>query len=95
MKNHNAGDLVHVPAGAYRMKLADERDQYKIPFTANILRKPLVGIFKEPVDHTTSIVVFYDGEWVVENSCVYCKNEGGNNVGNNKHKEQQQHLASV
>ena len=71
----NTGDLVHIPAGVYRMKIAENDDQYKIPFSANILREPHVGIFKEIVDHTTCVVVFHDGEWIVEKDYVYSKME--------------------
>ena len=60
MSDFKTGDLVHIPSGSYRMKIYSQDKQYKIPFSANILTEPLIGVFKETVDHTTCVVV-YDG----------------------------------
>jgi hypothetical protein len=95
MKNFNTGQLVHVPAGAYRMKVAHTQEQYKIPFSANIMTQPMVGIYKESVDYTTSVVVFHDGEWIVEDSCIYTKNEGENHVGIDKCSQDRSKLVSA
>ena len=94
MKTFETGQLVHIPAGSYRMKI-QETDQLKIPFTANIMTKPLVGIFKEIVDHTTCVVVFHDGEWIVERACIYAKNEGEQDAGAGKYNETRRSLATV
>ncbi len=95
MSHFKTGDLVHIPSGSYRMKVYSQDDQYKIPFSANILTEPLIGVFKESVDNTTSVVVFHDGEWIVENSCVYSKIQGEKNVRVSEHKQDRRQLASV
>ena len=75
------GDLVHIPAGAYRIKfLKDEDDgQMHIPWNCNLSMKPLVGIFKEHINEKECIIMFYDGEWVVDSGSVYLKNKGVKN----------------
>ena len=95
MNEFKTGDLVHIPSGSYRMKVSSEKDQYRIPFSANILTEPLIGVFKEPIDNTTSVVVFHDGEWIVENSCVYSKLQGENNVGTSEYKQSGRHMAAL
>lgn len=95
MNHFKTGDLVHIPSGSYRMKIYSEDKQYKIPFSANILTEPLIGVFKEPIDNTTCVVVFHDGEWIVENSCVYSKIQGEKNVRASEHKQDRRQLAAV
>ena len=81
MKKLKMGDLVHIPAGAYRIKfLKDESDgQMTIPWNCNLAMKPLLGIFKEQISERECIVVFHDGEWVIDSTCVYPKNIGERN----------------
>jgi len=82
MKKLKTGDLVHVPAGAYRIKFLKDQDdsgQMHIPWNCNLSMKPLLGIFKERVSERECIVMFYDGEWVVDSGSVYPKNIGEQN----------------
>tara|TARA_Y100001938_G_C7809429_1_gene291145 strand:+ start:292 stop:579 length:288 start_codon:yes stop_codon:yes gene_type:complete len=90
------GDLVHVPAGAYRIKfMEDEEDgQMHIPWNCNLSMKPLLGIFKEHINERECVVLFHDGEWVVDSQSVYVKNKGDRNVRINKHNKDWANLAS-
>ena len=90
------GDLVHVPAGAYRIKfMEDEEDgQMHIPGNCNLSMKPLLGIFKEHINERECVVLFHDGEWVVDSQSVYVKNKGDRNVRINKHNKDWANLAS-
>ena len=82
MKKLKAGDLVHIPSGTYRLKFRTEgRDgQMSIPWDCNLAMEPLMGIFKEQVNEKESVVVFFDGEWVINNDCIYLKNKGDGDV---------------
>mgnify|MGYP003648638856 FL=1 len=75
MKNFKTGDLVHVPAGAYRMKM-QENGQMSIPWDCNLCMRPLLGVFKKKVNDHECVVLFHDGEWVIDSRCVYLKNQG-------------------
>ena len=48
LKKLKTGDLVQVPAGAYRIKFRSEDDdgQMSIPWDCNMLMEPKIGIFK-------------------------------------------------
>ena len=78
MIKFNTGDLVHIPAGAYRIRFRkdDEDGQMTIPWDCNLSMHPLIGVFKEQVNERESIVVFFDGEWVIETKSIYLKNKG-------------------
>ena len=96
MPKLRTGDLVHVPAGAYRIKfMEDEEDgQMHIPWNCNLSMKPLLGIFKEQINERECVVLFHDGEWVVDSQSVYVKNKGDRNVRINKHNKDWANLAS-
>ncbi|QDP62030.1 MAG: hypothetical protein GOVbin1807_29 [Prokaryotic dsDNA virus sp.] len=96
MMKLRTGDLVHVPAGAYRIKfMEDEEDgQMHIPWNCNLSMKPLLGIFKEHINERECVVLFHDGEWVVDSQSVYVKNKGDRNVRINKHNKDWANLAS-
>ena len=78
MKDFKTGDLVHIPAGAYRMKIQKD-GQMSIPWDCNLCMKPLIGVFKQQVNERECVVVFHDGEWVIDSGCVYLKNQGEEN----------------
>ena len=69
------GDLVHVPTGSYRILYTrEEQDgQMHIPFTFSITQEPKVGIFKDYFGATECIILFNDGEYYVDNRCVFKK----------------------
>ena len=71
------GDLVHVPSGSYRM-LCDndegEGGQRSIPFHISLTTKPIIGIYKEIHSETQCVVVFHDGEYILDKNTVYLKN---------------------
>ena len=96
MPKLRTGDSVHVPAGAYRIKfMEDEEDgQMHIPWNCNLSMKPLLGIFKEQINERECVVLFHDGEWVVDSQSVYVKNKGDRNVRINKHNKDWANLAS-
>ena len=75
MRKLKTGDLVHVPAGAYRMKIQKD-GQMTIPWDCNLCMRPLLGVFKEQVNERECVVLFHDGEWVIDSGCVYLKNKG-------------------
>ena len=89
MTKLNTGDLVHIPSGTYRLKFRteDQDGQMSIPWDCNLAMEPLMGIFKEQISDRESIVVFFDGEWVIDNNCIYLKNKGDKNVRTSKHIE--------
>ena len=71
------GDLVHVPSGSYRMLCADEEEgngQRSIPFHISLTTKPIIGIYKEIHSETQCVVVFHDGEYILDKNTVYLKN---------------------
>lgn len=78
MKRLKTGDLVHIPAGSYRIKYRIEKDdgQMTIPWDCNLCMKPLIGVFKEVVNERECVVMFHDGEWVIETRSVYLKIQG-------------------
>jgi hypothetical protein len=78
MMNLKVGDLVHIPAGSYRIKYRtqEEDGQMSIPWDCNLCMRPLVGVFKETVNERECVIVFHVGEWVIDSSCVYLKNKG-------------------
>lgn len=78
MESIKIGDLVHIPAGAYRMKV-QENGQMTIPWDCNLCMKPLLGVFKEKLNERESLVVFHDGEWVIDSGCIYLKIQGEKN----------------
>ena len=97
MRKLKAGDLVHVPAGAYRIKLLDNQDedgQMHIPWNCNLSMKPLLGIFKKQVNERECVVMFHDGEWVVDAGCVYLKNTGGRSDRVSEYNESWANLVS-
>ncbi len=97
MKNKiDVGDLVHVPAGAYRIRFRKDEDdgQMTIPWDCNLSMQPLIGVFKEHVNERESIVVFFDGEWVIETRSIYLKNKGETDVGSDKYKQNRRAMVS-
>tara|TARA_B100000900_G_C20495108_1_gene681250 strand:- start:706 stop:996 length:291 start_codon:yes stop_codon:yes gene_type:complete len=96
MKKLKTGDLVHVPAGAYRIKFRNEDDdgQMSIPWDCNMLMEPKIGIFKKVFSEREYVVVFSDGEWVIDNACVYLKNKGEKDVRINQHIEDRRTMVS-
>ncbi len=82
MNKLKTGDLVHIPAGAYRVRFRKDEDdgQMSIPWDSNLLMEPRVGIFKTLFSDRECVVVFNDGEWVIDRSSVYLKNRGDEDV---------------
>ena len=96
MKKFKTGDLIHVPAGAYRIRFRkDEEDgQMTIPWDCNLSMEPLMGVFKQQVNEKESIVVFFDGEWVVETRSIYHKNKGEEYDRISEYSESWSHMVS-
>ena len=97
MKKFKTGDLVHVPAGAYRIKLLENQDadgQMHIPWNCNLSMKPLLGIFKKHVNERECVVMFHDGEWVVDSGSIYPKNKGVQNDRISEYNENWGNLVS-
>jgi len=78
MRKIKIGDLVHIPAGAYRMKMQTD-GQMSIPWDCNLCMRPLLGVFKQQVNERECVVLFHDGEWVIDSASVYLKNQGEEN----------------
>ena len=78
MNKFETGDLVHIPAGSYRIRFRseDQDGQMTIPWDCNLSMHPLIGVFKEEINERESVVVFFDGEWVIETRSIYHKNKG-------------------
>ena len=93
MKKLKTGDLVHIPAGAYRMKIQDS-GQMSIPWDCNLCMKPLIGVFKKSVNDRECIVLFHDGEWVIDSNCVYLKIQGEQNDRISEHNKSWGNLVS-
>jgi hypothetical protein len=71
------GDLVHIPSGAYRILHVKEEDpdgQMAIPFHFSLTTKPILGVFKRELSESQCIVLFHDGEYVLDKKTVYLKN---------------------
>ena len=96
MAKLNTGDLVHVPAGAYRIQFVKDEDdgQMSIPWNCNLPMEPLVGIFKKQLNDRECVVVFHDGEWVVDIRSVYEKNKGEDHAAINKYYENRRTMVS-
>tara|TARA_B100001093_G_C26566359_1_gene900949 strand:- start:389 stop:676 length:288 start_codon:yes stop_codon:yes gene_type:complete len=90
------GDLVHIPAGTYRLRFKSEDldGQMCIPWDCNIAMEPLMGIYKEQANERESVIVFFDGEWVIENNYIYLKNKGARNVRTNQYNESRRTMVS-
>ena len=69
------GDLVHVPTGSYRILYTREEEdgQMHIPFTFSITQEPKVGVFKNYFGSSECVILFNDGEYCVDNRCVFKK----------------------
>jgi len=93
MKKIKIGDLVHVPAGAYRMKMQTD-GQMSIPWDCNLCMRPLVGVFKQQVNERECVVLFHDGEWVIDSGSVYLKNQGEENDRISEYSENWGNLVS-
>lgn len=96
MKKLRPGELVHIPSGTYRLRFRtqDQDGQMTIPWDCNIAMEPLVGIYKEQVNEKESLIVFFDGEWVVENNSIYLKNKGEKNVRTNQYIKSRRTMVS-
>lgn len=71
------GDLVHIPSGAYRILHVREEQpdgQMTIPFHFSLTTKPILGVFKEELSDSQCVVMFHDGEYVLDKRTVYLKN---------------------
>jgi hypothetical protein len=80
------GDLVHVPSGSYRILYTKEEqgDQMSIPFSFSLTTKPIIGVFKEECSDTQCVVVFHDGEFILDKTTVYLKNgDSDDRINNN------------
>lgn len=80
------GDLVHIPSGSYRILYTDDEDpngQMTIPFSFSLTTKPIIGVFKEEHSDSQCIVVFHDGEFILDKKTVYLKNGDTNDRINN------------
>jgi hypothetical protein len=72
------GDLVHIPSGSYRILYTKEEqeEQQHIPFHISLTTKPIIGVYKKECSETQCVVVFHDGEFVLDKTTVYLKNGG-------------------
>ncbi len=79
------GDLVHIPSGSYRILYTreDGSGQVPIPFGFSLTTKPTIGVYKEEHSDTQCVVVFHDGEYILDKSTVYLKNGETNDRTNN------------
>jgi hypothetical protein len=80
------GDLVHIPSGSYRILYTKEDDpngQMSIPFSFSLTTKPIIGVFKEEHSDSQCVVVFHDGEYILDKNTVYLKNGETNDRTNN------------
>lgn len=80
------GDLVHIPSGSYRILYTKEQTngQVPIPFGFSLTTKPIVGVYKQEHSDTQCVVVFHDGEYILEKSTVYLKiGETNGRINNN------------
>ena len=80
------GDLVHIPSGSYRILYTKEEQdgQMTIPFSYSLTTRPIIGVFKEECSETQCVVVFHDGEYILDKSTVYLKNgENNDRINNN------------
>ena len=70
------GDLVHIPSGSYRILYSKEEQdgQMSIPFSFSLTTKPILGVYKESHSDTQCVVVFHDGEYILDKSTVFLKN---------------------
>ena len=75
MMKFKLGDLVHIPSGSYRLLYTKEDDegQMHIPFSFSITQKPKVGVFKEYYGSGECVVIFNDGEFVMDTRWVFKK----------------------
>ena len=83
------GDLVHIPSGAYRILQTKEDDldgQMHIPFSFSLTTKPILGVFKEELSESQCVVIFHDGEFILDKKTVYLKNGETNDRTNNNNK---------
>ena len=87
------GDLVHIPSGAYRIlhvKDDDPDGQMPIPFHFSLTTKPILGVFKRELSESQCVVLFHDGEYVLDKSTVYLKNGEKNDRANNNNESRRE-----
>ena len=87
------GDLVHIPSGAYRLlhvKEDDPNGQMPIPFNFSLTTKPILGVFKEELSESQCIVIFHDGEFILDKKTVYLKNGETNDRTDNNNKNKRE-----